>query len=167
MLREFLGLSQLGQTSQFAQLPCCASLFLYLYLGKPHPGAGTLLILASVILAKNSKWLSDSQVIALPSLGHLRGQPFFISSLGGFGPQWWENMVRSSPVSSFLMARGHLPLFPARLCRILLLFPSHILRSQGSGKSINETKFYLIIFTCSDIVLRTSHINNLIFMMIL
>ena len=48
--------------SDFAQLPCCASLFLDLSQGRTRLGAGTLLILASVIFAKNSKWLSDSQL---------------------------------------------------------------------------------------------------------
>ena len=48
------------------------------------------------VMAKNSKWLSNSQLVNFSAQpGHLQGSlslpPSWI-----FGPEWWENVVKSS-----------------------------------------------------------------------
>lgn len=165
VLRESLGLSQLGQTVQSSRLPWYASLFLDPSQGKPHPG-----------LAYFSYWLpwpmsrapngsgTVNLLTAVPSLGHLWGSLSLSSPLGSLGKDGLKHVIKSCPMFSLLMIQWQPPSPSATLFySTLSYFPFYILRSQGSRKSIQEENSCLLITTCPDIVLRISHVTHLIF----
>lgn len=105
-----------------------------------------------------ANWLTS-----VPSLTHLWGSlsllPFWV-----FGPGLWENVVKSSyyifiPCNSI----AAIPLPGNFVYNTWTSFSPHIWSFQVSGKTVNEVKFYLVISTCPDIVLRIPCVTRCIF----